>query len=114
LGDAEDQSASQCPPQAAQAPDDHRFEAEDQARRPDRRIEVGASRRRSVIPGIDLDCSDRLYAPLRPACAVRLLLSVSKLADLPSGNAANVDEPRAGASIEANGGRILTSQGLCP
>jgi hypothetical protein len=26
--------------------------------------------------GIDLDCSDRLYAPLRPACAVRVLLSV--------------------------------------
>jgi hypothetical protein len=44
LGDAEDESAGQCAPQAAQAADDHRLETEDQARRPDRRIEVGAYR----------------------------------------------------------------------
>jgi hypothetical protein len=31
---------------------------------------------RRLSSGIDLDCSDRLYAPLRPACAVRVLFSV--------------------------------------
>ena len=42
LRDAEDDAAGERAPQAAEAADDHGLEAEDQPRRPDRRIEIGA------------------------------------------------------------------------
>ena len=42
LRDAENDAAGERAPEAAEPADDHRLEAEDQPRRPDRRIEIGA------------------------------------------------------------------------
>ena len=46
LRDAEDDAAGERAPQAAEPADDHRLEAEDQPRRADRRIEIGAHRQK--------------------------------------------------------------------
>src|SRR5438045_2677954 len=42
LGNTENDAAGQCPPHAAESADDDGLEAEDQPRRADRRIEIGA------------------------------------------------------------------------
>jgi hypothetical protein len=66
LRDAEDRPAGQRAPQAAEPADDDRLEREDQPRRPDRRIEIGAHPRNT--PAIATTASATPIATAKDAC----------------------------------------------